>query len=124
MFSVKDIKPANERKGQKVHKKRVIKQRKNSWINVKRYELPQQMESLVPFVSDGLGVKITFQGVLRHRFEVLLRMDYFHCSIMCPDRPVSVPRSLEISYRLLIFLYIQVRYDLSHHDRKSSRDAP
>ena len=32
MLSVKDIKAANERKGQDVINKRVIKQLKNSWI--------------------------------------------------------------------------------------------
>ena len=104
--------------------KGVIQQLNNSWINVKRSELLQQMESLVPFLSDGLGVKIPFQGVLNDRFEVLLRMDYFHCFIVYLDRTESVPWSLEISYHLLSFVHIQVRYDLSHHDRKSSRDAP
>ena len=71
-------KPANERKGQNVLNKRVIKQLKNSWINIKRAELPQQMEALVPFLSDGLGVKIPSEGVLKDRSEVFTRMDYFH----------------------------------------------
>ena len=57
----------------------------------------------MPFLGDGLGVKIPFQGVLNDRFEVILRMDYFHCFVMCPDRPVSVPWSLEIIYHLLSF---------------------
>jgi len=89
--------------------KRVIKQLNNSLINVKRYELPHQMKSLVPFLSDGLGVKIPFQGVLNDRFEVLLRMDYLHCFIVYLDRTVSVPWSLEISYHLLSFVPIQVK---------------
>ena len=51
---------------------------KNSWIKVKRSELPQQMESLVPFLSDGTGVKTPFRGVLKDRSEVFIPMDYFH----------------------------------------------
>ena len=120
MFSVEIIKRANERKGRNVLNKRVIKQLQNGWINVKRSELPHQMESQMSFLSDGLGVKITFEGVLNDRFGVLLRMDYFHCFIVYLDRTVSVPRSLEVSYHLLSFVHIQVRYDLSHHDRKSA----
>ena len=120
MFSVEIIKRANERKGQNVLNKRVIKQLKNRWINVKRSELPHQMESQMSFLSDGLGVKITFEGVLNDRFGVLLRMDYLHCFIVYLDRTVSVPRSLEVSYHLLSFVHIQVRYDLSHHDMKSA----
>ena len=67
----------------------------------------------MPFLGDGLGVKIPFQGVLNDRFEVILRMDYFHCFVMCPDRPVSVPWSLEIIYHLLsFFFHIQVKVRL------------
>ena len=120
MFSVEIIKRANERKGRNVLNKRVIKQLQNGWINVKRSELPHQMESQMSFLSDGLGVKITFEGVLNDRFGVLLRMDYFHCFIVYLDRTVSVPLSLEVSYHLLSFVHIQVRYDLSHHYRKSA----
>ena len=92
-------KPASERKGQNVLNKRVIKQLKNSWINIKRAERPQQMEALVPFLAmasvlrshlmvsskivprylyDGLSVKIPFDGVLKDRSEVFIPMDYFH----------------------------------------------
>ena len=109
MFSVEIIKRANERKGRNVLNKRVIKQLQNGWINVKRSELPHQMESQMSFLSDGLGVKITFEGVLNDRFGVLLRMDYFHCFIVYLDRTVSVPRSLEISYHVFLFVHIQVK---------------
>ena len=79
----------------------------------------------MPFLSDGLGVKIPFQGVLNDRFEEHLRMVsiffffFFHVS----GSPESVPWSLELSYHLLSFVHIQVRYDLSHRDMKPSRDA-
>ena len=49
LLIVKIIKPANERKDQNALSTRVIKQLKNSWINIRRSQLPQQMESLVPF---------------------------------------------------------------------------
>ena len=70
---------------------KVIKHLKNSWIKVKRSELPQQMESLVPFLSDGTGVKTPFRGVLKDRSEVFIPMDCFHLFIMYLDRPVSMP---------------------------------
>ena len=66
---VKTVKPANGRKGQNVLDKRVIKQLKNSWSNVKRSEL---MDLLVPFLNDGLGVKTPFQGVLKDRSEAFI----------------------------------------------------
>ena len=53
LLSVKIIKPANERNGQKVLNKRVTKQPENSWIKVKRSELLQQMELLVSFLSNA-----------------------------------------------------------------------
>ena len=64
MLSIKIIKPASEREGKNALKKRLIKQLKNSWIEVKKSELPQQMESLVSFFRNGLGVKVSFQGVI------------------------------------------------------------
>ena len=82
MLGVKMIKPANERKSLNVLNKIVTKQHKNSWISIKRFQLQQQMESLVSFLSDDLGVKIPFQGVLKDRSEVFIRMDYFHLFIM------------------------------------------
>ena len=45
--------------------KGVIQQLNNSWINVKRSELLQQMESLVPFLSDGLDDDELMLNVLR-----------------------------------------------------------
>ena len=65
LLSVKIIKPANEKQGKNVLNKRFIKQPKNSWISIKRSELPQQMELLVPFLIDVLGVEIPFQSVLK-----------------------------------------------------------
>lgn len=50
----------------------------NGSINMKRSELSQQVESLVPFLVDGLGVEIPFQCVFRDNSEVLTRVDYFH----------------------------------------------
>ena len=93
MLGVKMIKPANERKSLNVLNKIVIKQHKNSWISIKRFQLLQQMESLVPFLSDDLGVKIPFQGVLKDRSQVFIRMYYFHLFIVYLDRPVGVPPS-------------------------------
>ena len=91
---------------------KVIKHLKNSWIKVKRSELPQQMESLVPFLSDGTGVKTPFRGVLKYRSEVFIPMDCFHLFIMYLDRPVSMPLSPEISHRLFSFVHIQVKVRL------------
>ena len=51
-----DSTPANDRQVQSVPTKRVMEELKNSWINIKRAELPRQMESLVPFLSDSLRV--------------------------------------------------------------------
>ena len=85
MLSINTIKPANERK---IKTFSIIKLLKNSWISVKRSELLQQKESLVPFLSDGLGVKIPFQGVFKDRSEVFMRMDYFHLLVIFLDRPV------------------------------------
>ena len=59
-----------------------MKQLNNSLINVKRSELPPQMAPLVPYLSNGLGVKIPFQGVLKEHSKVLIRMDYFHLFII------------------------------------------
>ena len=42
---------------------------KTFWSNVKRSEL---MDLLVPFLNDGLGVKIPFQGVLKDRSEAFI----------------------------------------------------
>ena len=69
MLGVKIIKPGNERKDQNALSKRVITECKNSWIDIKRFELSQKMESLVPFLRDGFGVEIQFRGVLRDRSE-------------------------------------------------------
>ena len=106
------IKPANERKSLNVLNKIVIKQHKNSWISMKRFQLLQQLESLVPFLSDVLGVKIPFQGVLKDRSQVFIRMDYFHLFIVCLDRPVGVPPSPDISYHLLRLVHIQLKVRL------------
>ena len=67
MLSVKIIKPGNDRNALY---KRVITECKNSWIDIERFELPQKMESLVPFLRDGFGVEIQFLGVLKDRSEV------------------------------------------------------
>ena len=91
---------------------KVIKHLKNSWIKVKRSELPQQMKSLVPFLSDGTGVKTPFRGVLKYRSEVFIPMDYFHLFIMYLDRPVSMPLSPEISHCLFSFGQIQLKVRL------------
>ena len=72
----------------------------------------------MPFLSDGLSVKIPLQGVLKDCSEVFMRMDYFHFFILYLDRPVSVPRSL-----VLVFTF-RTRYDSSHHSVKSSRAVP
>ena len=75
MLSINTIKPANERK---IKTFSIIKLLKNSWISVKRSELLQQMESLVSFLSDGLSVKIPFQGVLKDRSEAV---SYTHLTL-------------------------------------------
>ena len=67
------------------------------------------MQSLVPFLSDGFGVKIPFQDVLEDRSEVLIRMDSFYRCIMHMDCPVNVLRCPDISYHLLCFVHIQVK---------------
>ena len=88
MLSINTIKPANERK---IKTFSIIKLLKNSWISVKRSELLQQMESLVSFLSDGLSVKIPFQGVLKDRSEVFIPVNYFHLFMTYLDHPASVP---------------------------------
>ena len=70
------------------------------------------MESLVPFLSDDLGVKIPFQGVLKDRSQVFIRTDYFHLFIVYLDRPVGVPPSPDISYHLLRLVHIQLKVRL------------
>ena len=109
MLSIKIIKPASEREGKNALSKRLIKQLKNSSIEVKKSELPQQMESLVSFFRNGLGVKVSFQGVIQEHADVFIQMDYFHLFIMYLDRPVSVPQSPEINYHLFSFVRMQVR---------------
>ena len=106
------IKPANERKSLNVLNKIVTKQHKNSWISIKRLQLLQQLESLVSFLSDDLGVKIPFQGVLKDRSQVFIRMDYFHLFIVYLDRPVGVPPSPDINYHLFSLVHIQLKVRL------------
>ena len=65
------------------------------------------MESLVPFLSDGLGYDPI--SVLSYRSEVFIRMDYVHRFIVYLNRPLSVPRSPEIKYNFCSFVHIQVR---------------
>ena len=67
------------------------------------------MESLVSFFRNGLGVKVSFQGVIQEHADVFIQMDYFHLFIMYLDRPVSVPQSPEINYHLFSFVRMQVR---------------
>ena len=67
------------------------------------------MELLVSFFRNGLGVKVSFQGVIREYADVFIQMDYFHLFIMYLDRPVSVPPSPEINYHLFSFVHIQVK---------------
>ena len=81
MLGVKTIKPANERKAQYALSKIVIKQLKDSWINVKNLGSRSRRESLVPLLIDGLGVKIPYQSVLKDRSEVFIRIDYFTASL-------------------------------------------
>ena len=61
------------------------------------------------FFRDGLGVKISFQGVLKERADVFIQMDYFLLFIMYLDYPVSVPQSPEISYHLFSFVHVRVK---------------
>jgi len=46
---------------------KVIKQLQNSWVSIKRSEYLHQM---MPFFSDGLSIKIQFQGSLK---EAIIR---------------------------------------------------
>ena len=71
------------------------------------------MESLVPFLIDGLGVKIPYQSVLKDRSEVFIRIDYFHRFTEYLDRPVSVPLSFEINHYLFSLVQIQVKVRFS-----------
>ena len=73
-------------------------------MNIKRAELPQQMESLVPFLSDGLRV---FSNIVpRYLYEWTIST--FSSCIWI----VSVPRSTEINYHLFSFVHIHVNVQL------------
>ena len=76
---------------------------------MKRSELPQQMESLVPFPYDDLGVKVPFQSVFKDRTEVFIRIDYFNRFIVYLDSHMSVPLTSKIYCHLFRFAHIQVK---------------
>ena len=67
------------------------------------------MESLVPFLCDGLGVQVPFQSVLKDRMKVVTRVDYFNRFTVYPDSPMSVTLSSKIYYHLFSFGHIQVK---------------
>ena len=65
------------------------------------------MESLVPFLSNGLGYDPISAPTCRS--VVFIPMDYIHRFIVYLSRPLSVPRSPEIKYNFCSFVHIQVR---------------
>ena len=67
------------------------------------------MESLVPFLCDGLGVQVPFQSVLKDRMKVVTRVDYFNRFIVYLYSHMSVPLSSKNHYHLLSFVHIQVK---------------
>ena len=110
LLSIKIIKPAaNRRKDQNTLSKRVIKELKNSWIDIKRSELPQQMESLVPFLCDGLGVRSQFKVSSKIIPGYLYELTVSTGSSCIWIATWAYSLSAEIHYRLFSFAYIQVK---------------
>ena len=87
----------------------MIKDLNNSWLDTKRPELPQQMESLVPLLCDGLGVQVPFQSVLNDRTETLIRVNYFNRFTVYLYGHMSAPLSSKIYHHLFSFVNIQVK---------------
>ena len=65
------------------------------------------MESLVPFLSNGLGYDPI--SAPSYRSEVFIPMDYVHRFIVYLNRPLSVQMSPEIKYNFCSFVHNQVR---------------
>ena len=107
LLCIKIIKPANKRKNQNAVNTRIIKELKNSLIDVKRSELWQQIESLVPFLCDGLGVLTPFQSVFKDCTKILIPVVYFNRFTIYLGSHMSIPLSSKIYNHLLSFVHIR-----------------